>query len=118
MVHEGLSAETERSATMRDALQWAAGSSDGGAITQVERAKVWCLWRLEGELVWVRKASMSWGRYWMLLSRFLAMAASWPAARLPGRGHDTSLAAKALVGVFLAAGWPWPSADVFLRLDW
>jgi hypothetical protein len=54
----------------------------------------------------------------MLLSRFLAMAASWPAARLPGRGHDTSLAAKALVGVFLAAGWPWPSADVFLRLDW
>jgi hypothetical protein len=36
--------------------------------------------------VWARNPSMSWGRYWMRLSRFLTIAASWPAllaARLP-----------------------------------
>ncbi len=38
MVHEGLSVEAERSATMADALQWAVGSSDGDAISDCELA--------------------------------------------------------------------------------
>ncbi len=38
MVHEGLSVEAGRSATMADAPQWAVGSSDGDAISDCELA--------------------------------------------------------------------------------
>jgi hypothetical protein len=48
MVHEGLSIETARPATMPDTLQ---RRPDPPTATPLQRLKgqVWCLWRLEGE---------------------------------------------------------------------
>src|SRR5712691_12974181 len=58
------------------------------AITEVERLRsgLYGGWGSRVSPVWARNPSMSAGRYWILLSRFLTIAASWStlrAARLP-----------------------------------